>query len=124
MRFAVAAPSMLVAAYLIRSILLGPRKDGLSRTRIVIGSMIVLILLVPGLVLNITDFAHAGRGRRSSEKKSCLDLADLYSFVNSSIPAGSVIASDPITSYALLAFTDQYVVCTYDQHSTPNDSTG
>lgn len=122
-RFSVAAPSMLVVAYLIRDVLLGSRKEELSRTRMILGSIIVLVLLVPGLALNITDFAHAGRDRHISERKSCLALADLYSFVNRSIPAGSVIASDPITSYALLAFTDQYVVCTYDQHSTPNDST-
>jgi hypothetical protein len=50
-------------------------------------------------------------------------LNDLYSAINRNIPEGSVIASDPITSYSILAFTDQYVVCTYDQHSTPNDST-
>jgi hypothetical protein len=37
------------------------------------------------------------------------------------LPAGSVIASDPVTSYLISAFTPHYVVCTLDQHAPPND---
>jgi hypothetical protein len=32
-----------------------------------------------------------------------------------------VIASDPVTSYLISAFTPHYVVCTLDQHAPPND---
>jgi len=37
------------------------------------------------------------------------------------LPEGSVIASDPITSYAITAFTPHKVVCTFDQHGPPGD---
>jgi hypothetical protein len=37
------------------------------------------------------------------------------------LPPGSVIASDPVTSYFISAFTPHYVVCTLDQHAPPND---
>jgi len=37
------------------------------------------------------------------------------------IPPGSVIASDPVTSYAITAFTPHYVLSTLDQHAPPND---
>jgi hypothetical protein len=37
------------------------------------------------------------------------------------IPHGSVIASDPVTSYAITAFTPHYVLSTLDQHAPPND---
>ncbi|MDH3198254.1 MAG: hypothetical protein OEO21_08440, partial [Candidatus Krumholzibacteria bacterium] len=38
-----------------------------------------------------------------------------------SLPAGAVIASDPVTSYTVTAFTPHRVVCTLDQHAPPND---
>jgi len=37
------------------------------------------------------------------------------------LPRGSVVASDPVTSYLMSAFTPYYVVCTLDQHAPPND---
>ena len=37
------------------------------------------------------------------------------------LPPGSVVASDPVTSYLISAFTPHYVVCTLDQHAPPND---
>jgi hypothetical protein len=37
------------------------------------------------------------------------------------LPEGTVIASDPITSYAITAFTPHKVVCTFDQHAPPGD---
>jgi hypothetical protein len=37
------------------------------------------------------------------------------------LPERSVIASDPVTSYTIAAFTSHYVVCTFDQHAPPGD---
>ena len=124
-RFSVAAPNMLIASYLMHLLIVDifRRGNSLSRTRKVVGSLVMLAILIPGLVYNIDSFAYGGRGRRAYEEKSCLELNDLYSAINRNVEDGSVIASDPITSYSILAFTDQFVVCTYDQHSTPNDST-
>ena len=124
-RFSVAAPSMLLVAYLVRSLWRRSRGGtGIpSLPLAVLGWIVVIAFLLPGFVSNFTAFAYSGKSRKISEGRSCLALNDLYGEINDHVPAGSVIASDPITSYSLLAFTDQYVVCTFDQHSTPNDST-
>ncbi|MCP4246792.1 MAG: hypothetical protein GY778_07060, partial [bacterium] len=37
------------------------------------------------------------------------------------IPGRAVIASDPVTSYLIAAYTPHFVVCTFDQHAPPND---
>lgn len=41
--------------------------------------------------------------------------------VTAGLPDGSVIASDPVTSYFVSAVTPYYVLCTLDQHAPPND---
>ncbi len=41
--------------------------------------------------------------------------------VGAALPDGSVIASDPMTSYAVTAFTRHRVLCTLGQHASPND---
>src|SRR4030095_8764896 len=38
------------------------------------------------------------------------------------LPAGSVVLSDPVTSYTIPMTTSHYVVTLLDQHSSPNDS--
>lgn len=47
---------------------------------------------------------------------------ELLSDFLSDIPAGSVIASDPVTSYNISAFTDHYVTVILDQHCSPADT--
>ncbi len=124
-RFSAAVPTMLISAYLVNTLWqrIRGRSDYPSRGTAIIGSIIVVAILFPALARNFTDFQYGGAHRRMRDQASAKNLADLYDVLNEKIPAGSTIASDPLTSYCLLAFTDQYVVCTYDQHSTPNDST-
>jgi hypothetical protein len=124
-RFSASVPTMLLSAYLVHTLWqrIRGRSDYPSKGTAIIGSLIVVAILLPALARNITDFQYGGAHRRMRDKASAKNLADLYDVLNEKIPAGSIIASDPLTSYCLLAFTDQYVVCTYDQHSTPNDST-
>ncbi len=38
------------------------------------------------------------------------------------IPSGSVVASDPVSSYMISAFTDNYVTVILDQHCSPADT--
>jgi len=45
-------------------------------------------------------------------------ISDFFSV----IPAGSVVASDPVSSYMISAFTDHYVVVILDQHCSPADT--
>jgi hypothetical protein len=60
----------------------------------------------------------------SSPAEKRIDLVrwrDGLSALAERLPPGSVIASDPITSYYASAFTPDYVLCTLDQHAPPND---
>ncbi|MGM0484364.1 MAG: hypothetical protein ACQERI_07440 [Candidatus Krumholzibacteriota bacterium] len=124
-RFGAVVPTMLIGAYLIITVWKSSPGSGkgISRPATVAGWIIIVLFMVIPSFSNFTDFAYLGRSRDSSEMKSALNLTDLYRTINREVPQGSIIASDPITSYSIPAFCDQYVVCTYDQHSTPNDST-
>jgi hypothetical protein len=124
-RFAAAPPFMLIAAYLLYALYQGMKGRGrvVSRTVTVTGWIIVVILLTQPLIRNFTQFAWAGAPRRTAMGASALNLRDLFTEIKKNVPAGAVIASDPMTGYCIPAFSDDFTLCTYDQHSTPNDST-
>ena len=48
--------------------------------------------------------------------------ADAFATLDDALPSGRVIATDPLTSYLIPALTSHKVICTYDQHGTPNDA--
>jgi hypothetical protein len=120
-----AIPSMLLPAYLLRTLWkkLRGTPDLLSNGAAVCGWIAVLVLIGPSLLKTPTGFAYSNEAIRRSREHGCLGLEGLFEAINREVPPGSVIASDPITSYCIPAFTDQFVMCTYDQHSVPNDST-
>jgi len=124
-RFETAAATMVISAYLLKTVwdTLIRKIPKISRGRAVSGVLIVIIALIPPLFSLPGNFAYAGPSLRESRENSCFNLEDLYNTIDDLIPPGSVIASDPVTSYCIPAFCDQFVVCTYDQHSIPNDST-
>lgn len=125
LRLEFAIPSVLVSAYLLYALWnrTRGRKSSLSVRSTVIGWIAVLLLIGYPLLKTPSGFAYSAGKLSKLERSSCLDLAGLFEKINEDIPAGSVIASDPVTSYSIPAFTDQFVVCTFDQHSIPNDST-
>jgi hypothetical protein len=54
--------------------------------------------------------------------RSYVRWSDGIDFLNENLPANSVIASDPVTSYSIPAVTSYHTVCTLDQHGPPNDA--
>ena len=48
--------------------------------------------------------------------------SDALAWMDRGLPAGSVVLSDPATSYSVPAFTRHWVTSLVDQHSSPNDS--
>lgn len=124
-RFEFAVPSVLVCAYLIRHLIEHARGGSkeLSRARALAGWAAVAVFILYPLVRTPGSPAYGKRAGERARHMSSMNLEDLYRAINRGVPAGSVIASDPVTSYCIPAFTDQYVVCTFDQHSIPNDST-
>jgi hypothetical protein len=125
LRFEFAVPSALLPAFLVRT--LWSRARGreriFSRRRTVVGWIAVLIFAVYPILGIARGFAYTPEKVRTARRDGFRSLFDLYEAINARLPAGSVIASDPLTSYSIPAFTDQFVACTLDQHSIPNDST-
>ncbi|GEM_PF-2737851 len=124
-RFHAALPSTILAACLLVSIWRKLRGESIllsSKAAVICGSFAVVVLAL-ALGRTPSGFAYSNRNIERMNRYSSLNLAGLYSAINESVPEGSVIASDPITSYCLPAFTDQYIICTNGQHSIPNDST-
>jgi hypothetical protein len=125
LKFEFAVPSMIVSACLLgelwkritrRSLELGALAAG-------IGIVATAALLGIPLVKGCTQFAYRGRVLRGVENASYRDLDDLWTAIGTSCRPGASVASDPITSFGVPAFTDEYAICPYDQHATPNDST-
>ncbi len=124
-RLEFAVPSMLTAAFF--AVTLTRRAAGLA-DRPGKGTAWMLtatsaLLLLPHLLSTPFDSAYRGKALADARFRSCLGISDLIDEIERSIPPGSVVASDPVTSYCIPAFTDVNVVCTFDQHSVPNDST-
>lgn len=124
-RFEFAVPSVIVCAYLFRELWtkMRRRNSELSPLSAVIGFVAAAALIVFPLVKTSSEIAFGERTMHRITEASYRNLTDLFGFIERECPPGSTIASDPITSFGIPAFTDQSVICPYDQHSTPNDST-
>jgi hypothetical protein len=73
----------------------------------------------------LADAAHAFAGRAPRTALPNADMhrwADALAWMDRGLPAGSVVLSDPATSYSIPAFTRHWVTSLVDQHSSPNDS--
>ncbi len=81
------------------------------------------ILIATGIDLSPSFKENTfSRSRLVRERQSSYLLwKDGLDFLGEQLPRGSIIASDPITSYSIAAFTPHYVVCTLDQHAPPAD---
>ncbi len=125
LRFEFAVPSMLACAYLLGELWkkLRGRNPELGRFPAVVGIAAAAVLLVPPLVKTSSGFAYGGAVSSRPRTEGFRNLGDVFEFINRNCPRGSVIASDPITSFGIPAFTDAFAICPLDQHSTPNDST-
>jgi hypothetical protein len=65
------------------------------------------------------DLRSAGSGCGAEVLSA--EMSDAVRFVNEKIPKKSVVLSDPVTGYALSAFTHAKVVAVLGQHGNPND---
>ena len=105
------APYWLLPAYFITTWRPG------ARVAKVVVVVTLIAIVVPLLRQNaFTPSVLTAERRRGPDRwaRGLFELAE-------TLPAHSVIASDPVTSYLISAFTPHYVVCTLDQHAPPND---
>jgi len=124
-RLEFAAPSMIICSYFIVTLWTCSTVSHNKRDRAIIiaGWITAALFLVLPLTLMKGNFAYGGTGLERVRSRSCLQASDLFEVLDNQVEDGNTILSDPVTSYCIPAFSDLFVVCTYDQHSVPNDST-
>ncbi len=118
-------PSLIVSSFLVTALwnrLRRARKD-IGPGTLAAGWLAIILLAVLPAISSTRGFSRSPVEKERIREHSALGLSDLYDYINENISEGSVILSDPVTSFSLPAFTAQFVVCPFDQHSTPNDST-
>ncbi|NIM19409.1 MAG: hypothetical protein GTO51_03405 [Candidatus Latescibacteria bacterium] len=76
-----------------------------------------LLFLTPSLSAFKSSVIELGAKSSSTDP----DFADVVTFFYRKTPRGSVVVSDPITSYRLSGFSDAKVVTVLHQHGNPND---
>jgi hypothetical protein len=111
-RLDVMVPAYMLPAFFVTT--WKPHGARLTKTVIVIA---VLACIIPILRQNAFTPSELAAERRNGPDRWARGLYQLAE----TLPPGSVIASDPVTSYLISAFTPHYVVCTLDQHAPPND---
>jgi hypothetical protein len=89
-------------------------------------SMLIAAAMLGAVVIAALPIGRDGslsRERQIREQEySYLLWKEPLDRLDATLPARSVIASDPLTSYSITAFTPYHVVCTLDQHAPPNDA--
>ena len=99
-------------------------RNGFGRNivrRIAAAGALALFLYYPFRAA-VHQFSSAARAIASHETEVPARFAALVKALDERIPDHSVIVSDPLTSYLLSAYTDQFVVVTLDQHGSPADT--
>lgn len=90
------------------------------------GAGVLLALLGVMLADNVRDAVALVRAREAVAARQRLRSAepwrDALEWMRDSLPRGSVVLSDPATSYTIPMATGHYVTTLVDQHSSPNDS--
>ncbi len=86
---------------------------------------VTLLLTLAAVIAGLLSFPGLGAIRPAAlaweRENSYRRWEDGLRDLSERLPAGSVIASDPVTSYTISALTAHYVLCTLDQHAPPND---
>jgi hypothetical protein len=105
------------AMALVRAVRAGP-----GRLRPAVALAALLLLLLPtarnaaATLIDPKRFAHA------TFEQSPLRWREAMAWLDTHLPAGQVVLSDPATSYGVPMLTRDYVETLVDQHSSPADS--
>ncbi len=126
MRFVWVLPLFAAYAYAFAAVV-GRLRAGATRARLAgaAGLAGLLALLAHPLVDAGLVFADPARHAGGREALAGMERwrAPL-AWMDGHLPAGSVVLSDPATSYAIPMATRHWVAALVDQHSSPNDSLG
>ena len=120
MRFPWLLPSSAAVAFMVVAL-----RDAWRVGRRLTTAAIAVVLLA-ALAGPLADAARAftapGRVRVAEGANSVERWADALAWMDRTLPYGSVVLSDPATSYSVPMLTRHWVTALVDQHSSPNDS--
>lgn len=113
-------PSSAAVAFLVVLVRDSWRR-GARRSALAVVGVLVLALAGP-----LADAVHAfvlpARVREADATVSVERWADALAWMDRELPYGTVVLSDPATSYSVPMLTRHWVTSLVDQHSSPNDS--
>lgn len=93
-----------------------------GRWRTAYAALAVLALAFAGpLADGVRAATHAASAPAARWEGSVERWADALAWMDRSLPAGTVVLSDPATSYSIPMLTRHWVSSLVDQHSSPND---
>lgn len=87
-----------------------------------VGVLGILFLLWAPLDDAVQVLVHPERWREADARIATTRWRDEMRWLDRNLPAGSVVMSDPATSYAVPMQTRHHVSTLVDQHSSPNDA--
>ena len=123
MRFTWLLPLPAALAFAVQALLpaaaRGPAVPRLAGLAGLAGVVLLLRHPVADAALLVADPSHAG-GRE--DVAGMAPWSEPLAWMDHHLPAGSVVLSDPATSYAIPMATRHWVATLVDQHSSPNDS--
>ncbi len=110
-------PSFHIIVLLISSLLVWGRKGTFLKrvSAVLVVSFWAWLFIAPSLT------ALASKSIGSSEGETQMEFEDIVRYFKLRAPRGSVVLSDPITSYRLSARNELKVVAVLHQHGNPND---
>ena len=82
---------------------------------------VAVLVLAPATLDAARVARHAGAIARAEWRETPLPWRVDLEWMDARLPAGSVVLSDPVTSYSVPMLTREHVVTMLDQHSSPSD---
>ncbi|HEY6867226.1 MAG TPA: hypothetical protein VI792_08215, partial [Candidatus Eisenbacteria bacterium] len=100
------------------------RERGRPRWVAAAGLVLAAALLLPVTGEALLVLVRPGPFAAAEEARSPAHWRGALRWLDTALPPGQVVLSDPGTSYAVPALTRDYVVTMLDQHGSPNDAHG
>ena len=98
------------------------RSGGARARRFAVVQLLVLALALAPAAADAVRVARHARDLAEDERlHSPLVWSAELAWLDAHVPAGSVVLSDPVTSYSVPMMTREHVVTLLDQHSSPSD---